>query len=73
MRQNMVKKFLFFFIGYSIAAFACFALMYWVFDRGMNHSLETTLLVGVSLLVVELIRYFRKKRSFLKQKHDAPL
>ena len=70
----MIRKFLFFFIGYVIAAFACFAILYWVFNRGLNHSLEITLQVAGSWMLVELIRsYFKRKKRFHQQKQDASL
>jgi hypothetical protein len=46
-----------------LIGFACFAIVYWVVKWNYNESISLALSIGISGLVVELLRPYIKKKS----------
>jgi hypothetical protein len=58
-----MKKFFFLLMAAFLIGFACFAIVYWVVKWNYNESISLALSIGISGLVVELLRPYIKKKS----------
>jgi hypothetical protein len=58
-----MKKFLFYLISLSIAGFACFAVLHWIFKRDFKYALGFTIVMAFFWIVFQLVKEYLGKRK----------